>query len=83
MLMFYVLPAGTPAVNLAVYYFAFNIIYNMFFSISSIPHRAMSPDIAANYDDRLSLSTSRSIFSFIGMLGLVIWAFFVVGYVSH
>eukprot|EP01122_Echinamoeba_exundans_P006786 TRINITY_DN1975_c0_g2_i1.p1 TRINITY_DN1975_c0_g2~~TRINITY_DN1975_c0_g2_i1.p1 ORF type:complete len:554 (+),score=103.27 TRINITY_DN1975_c0_g2_i1:557-2218(+) len=81
MLMFYVLPAGTPSTNLAVYYFAFNIIYNMFFSISSIPHQAMSPDISANYDDRLSLSTSRSIFSFVGMLGLVIWAFFVVGYI--
>lgn len=79
--MFYVLPVGTPAANLAVYYFAFNIIYNMFFSISSIPHQAMSPDISGNYDVRLSLSTARSTFSFVGMLGLVIWAFFVVGYV--
>lgn len=80
--MFYVLPDGRSSTELAVYYFAFNIIYNVFFSFVSIPHQAMSPDITENYDERLALSTSRGTFSFVGMLGLVIWAFVVVGFVT-
>jgi len=62
------------------YYFCALIVYNILFPATSIPHQALSPELSGNYDTRMKLSTSRSSFSFVGMLSVVVYAFLVVRY---
>lgn len=47
------------------YYFIFVFLYNFAITVVNIPHSALAPDMTSDYDLRMKLSSSRSVFSFL------------------
>eukprot|EP01129_Flabellula_baltica_P010838 TRINITY_DN4634_c0_g1_i1.p1 TRINITY_DN4634_c0_g1~~TRINITY_DN4634_c0_g1_i1.p1 ORF type:complete len:543 (-),score=77.76 TRINITY_DN4634_c0_g1_i1:48-1676(-) len=58
-----------------VYYFVAVILTSFSYSVVSIPHQALGPELTESYNERLKVSSTRSIFSFIGMLSLAVYGF--------
>ena len=51
-----------------IYYLAAMILFNVTFSLVTIPYNSLMPELTQNYDERTSISGFRMAFSFLGNL---------------
>lgn len=55
-------------VTLFVYYMVIMVLFNVVFSVVTIPYNSLMPELTQNYDERTSISGYRMAFSFLGNL---------------
>jgi GPH family glycoside/pentoside/hexuronide:cation symporter len=55
-------------VTLFIYYMVIMVLFNVVFSIVTIPYNSLMPELTQNYDERTSISGYRMAFSFLGNL---------------
>ncbi len=55
-------------VFLFVYYMVIMVLFNVVFSVVTIPYNSLMPELTQNYDERTSISGYRMAFSFLGNL---------------
>ncbi len=55
-------------VTLFIYYMAIMVLFNVVFSVVTIPYNSLMPELTQNYDERTSISGYRMAFSFLGNL---------------
>lgn len=53
---------------LFIYYLLIMVVFNVVFSIVTIPYNSLMPELTQNYDERTSISVYRMAFSFLGNL---------------
>jgi Na+/melibiose symporter-like transporter len=58
-------PQSWPSEGRTAYYFLAVFLYNFVITVVNIPHSALAPDMTSDYDSRMKLSSSRSVFSFL------------------
>lgn len=51
-----------------IYYMLIMVVFNVVFSIVTIPYNSLMPELTQNYDERTSISGYRMAFSFLGNL---------------